>query len=318
LGQYHVKYVGDINGDGYDDLLTTDPSGGFGGQIVLYISGPDFDELPDVVIDGMGLGWLYSVGAYFSWVGDMNGDGCDDICFSASNSGGSSLRLIIVAGDSTWHTNHIPRIVDWSPRDSLVYAAPGDTLNFFLDVQDRDTNQQLFYTWQAGQVHASPVDPEYSHNNPFNTVISDTIIHASAHVRVDVWDGYLERSHFWQVIIDTAYTDINWDTKLPISFRVGKPYPNPFNDSTVLKYSLPEPARVEATVYDLTGRVVRQWVHENQIPGEHHLVWTGMDEQDRPVGSGIYLMRMQFGQEIVITRKVSIIKETNRHLVKKA
>jgi len=201
--------------------------------------------------------------------------------------------------------------VDWSPRDSLVYAAPGDTLNFFLDVQDRDTNQQLWFLWRTLPAQGSPLDPDYAYLNlpGFHTVVSDSIISGECVVLAEVDDGWITRSRSWHIFIDTSYTGIKVDQQqIPNGFRVGKPYPNPFNDSTVLKYSLPEPARVEATVYDLTGRVVRQWVHENQIPGEHHLVWTGMDEQDRPVGSGIYLMRIRMGENKNFIRKISLIK----------
>jgi len=72
--------------------------------------------------------------------------------------------------------------------------------------------------------------------------------------------------------------------------------PNPFNPQTALAYSLPVAARVELSVYDLRGRLVRRLVDEEQAAGQHDVTWQADDAAGRRVPSGVYLVRFRAGQ----------------------
>ena len=98
--------VGDVNGDGYNDFLT---GGHYSynpfGDVRLHLGGTAMKSTPDYTWYGS-YGGLPSpfLGTGFSmgWCGDVNGDGIDDIMFSAyeplENSQG---RVYIYAGDTT-------------------------------------------------------------------------------------------------------------------------------------------------------------------------------------------------------------------------
>jgi flagellar hook assembly protein FlgD len=79
-----------------------------------------------------------------------------------------------------------------------------------------------------------------------------------------------------------------------VAFDAGN-YPNPFNGATTIHYSLPEPATVRLTVYDILGREVRVLVAATQPAGEHAARWDGRDATDRPVSTGLYLYRLHAG-----------------------
>jgi len=74
----------------------------------------------------------------------------------------------------------------------------------------------------------------------------------------------------------------------PSSFTVGS-YPNPFNPSTTLSYSLPEQASVCLEIFDMTGRRVRGLVRGTRASGYYNMLWNGRDEAGADVASGVYL-----------------------------
>lgn len=65
-------------------------------------------------------------------------------------------------------------------------------------------------------------------------------------------------------------------------------YPNPFNSSTVLSFSLREEGRADVAVYNILGQKVRTVFHGPLAAGSHQIVWDGQDDRDRPVPSGVY------------------------------
>jgi hypothetical protein len=85
-------------------------------------------------------------------------------------------------------------------------------------------------------------------------------------------------------------------------------YPNPFNPSTTIRFSLPAPGTVTLTVYDLTGRRIARIIDGDDFPvGHHEAVWSGVDDAGNSVSSGVYLYRLEAG-EFVQTRKMTLLK----------
>src|SRR5262245_4143863 len=97
-----VAWVGDVNGDGYDDLLV----GAFRypeiqsvGQAYLYFGGPAIDSVADLVITppSGGSGWF---GVSVAPAGDFNGDGYADFIIGAQQSGLEGKAFIYYGGPS--------------------------------------------------------------------------------------------------------------------------------------------------------------------------------------------------------------------------
>jgi len=110
----------------------------------------------------------------------------------------------------------------------------------------------------------------------------------------------------WQVTENTKEGETLVQS-VPDDFALGQNYPNPFNPTTTISYQLPQAERVKITVYDLTGRLVRELVNENQTAGAHTVQWNGIDRNGRPAASGLYLYRIRAG-EFVQTRKMALVK----------
>ncbi|MDY0152181.1 MAG: M14 family zinc carboxypeptidase [Candidatus Cloacimonas sp.] len=71
-------------------------------------------------------------------------------------------------------------------------------------------------------------------------------------------------------------------------------YPNPFNPSTIISYTLSEPTQaVNLGIYNLKGQIVNTLVSAAQPAGKHSANWNGKDNNGNLVSSGVYLYRLQ-------------------------
>ncbi len=78
---------------------------------------------------------------------------------------------------------------------------------------------------------------------------------------------------------------------LPERFNLYQNYPNPFNPSTVIEYSLAEPAFVQITLYDILGRKIKELFSGDQYSGLHQIHFDAADLESG-LSSGIYLYTM--------------------------
>jgi len=78
----------------------------------------------------------------------------------------------------------------------------------------------------------------------------------------------------------------------PVKFTLEQNIPNPFNPSTLIKYSLPADTKVTLTVYDVTGRVVRTLVDAYQNAGERVVEFNA---ENLPSGVYYYLLHTTQG-----------------------
>jgi len=94
---------------------------------------------------------------------------------------------------------------------------------------------------------------------------------------------------------------------LPGPTRLTGNYPNPFNPSTTIEFSLGKASRTDLSIYNLKGQKVKTLAQGDWAPGNHKIIWQGTDEQNQPVGSGIYFIRLNAGQ-YTETKKITLIK----------
>ena len=94
---------------------------------------------------------------------------------------------------------------------------------------------------------------------------------------------------------------------MPNEFVLSQNYPNPFNPVTTITYDLPERIMVRLTVFDITGRRVREIINGYQEAGFQSAVWEGTDDAGRPVSGGLYFYQLKAG-EFVKTQKMLLIK----------
>ncbi len=95
--------------------------------------------------------------------------------------------------------------------------------------------------------------------------------------------------------------------QIPNNFILYNSYPNPFNSSTVIKYSLPNHGNVNFIIYDILGRIIKTIFIEHDNGGLKQLIWDGTNETGADVSSGVYLCTMKFGST-QRTTKITLLK----------
>jgi len=96
--------------------------------------------------------------------------------------------------------------------------------------------------------------------------------------------------------ISIAFTTVGGEIpSIPLVTALNPAYPNPFNPSTTLSYSLAEPSQVEIDIYNQRGQIVRSYSKEHSAPGHYSFSFDGRDHSGVPLSSGVYLYRMRAG-----------------------
>jgi hypothetical protein len=102
-------------------------------------------------------------------------------------------------------------------------------------------------------------------------------------------------------------TDVQDDNSLPSDFNVSNNYPNPFNPSTTINYTIPFAGNVKVAIYDILGNQVRVLEDRYQNTGTHKAMWDGINNAGQVSASGIYFCRVQFGN-MIQTIKLALSK----------
>jgi hypothetical protein len=94
---------------------------------------------------------------------------------------------------------------------------------------------------------------------------------------------------------------------------LGENYPNPFNPSTQIPFTVGgaaggRGARVELRIYNVAGARVATLVNETRTPGTYVARWSGRDDTGAPVASGIYFARLAVDGSTPIVRKLVLLK----------
>jgi hypothetical protein len=84
-------------------------------------------------------------------------------------------------------------------------------------------------------------------------------------------------------------------------------YPNPFTESTSIRFDIPKSGKVSLSIYNSKGQLVRTLTDGNYSKGEHTLTWDGKSDNGQQVSNGIYLYRLH-GTDFRISKKLLLSK----------
>ncbi|MCP4580187.1 MAG: M6 family metalloprotease domain-containing protein [candidate division Zixibacteria bacterium] len=183
-------------------------------------------------------------------------------------SGGSHYLVGLAQADNLWQMEH--NINRGNSGDSY----PGSTVNRTFDVSSSPNSND--YAGAATNVSISSI------SNSASTMTADVAIGVPQ---------FIEDQEF--IIPNIAELHHN--------------YPNPFNSKTAISFNLHQSARVEITVFDITGRLIKTLNTDKLEAGSHKVEWNGRDNYENDVSSGIYLCELKI-DNIGLYRKMVLLK----------
>jgi hypothetical protein len=98
-------------------------------------------------------------------------------------------------------------------------------------------------------------------------------------------------------------TKVNDNDFTPGSFTLEQNFPNPFNSSTIISYTVPKQAIVQMEVFDMLGRKIAAAVNDMHSPGKHSVTIHASSW-----ASGIYFYRLKVDGYTVKARKMTLVK----------
>ena len=144
---------------------------------------------------------------------------------------------------------------------------------------------QAVFDWRAGDINrrlgSSLIPNPWNHMKPvewYGGTIED-----------NATEGWSNSPAF----ADDSVTGVESGIILPLS--LGAAYPNPFNPTTAIPYTVTFECRVKLAVYDMLGRKVRVLSNGIVSPGTHTAVWDGLDTNGCLSASGVYIVKLTAG-----------------------
>lgn len=143
----------------------------------------------------------------------------------------------------------------------------------------------------SGIAYDAGTDRFYIGRTPSFTEAGSVTLHDRAGAEVGSFAAGVAPAAF--ALLQEALPVANEPADAPASFHLAQNYPNPFNPATTLGFTLPRPAHVTLTIYNLLGEAVATLADETLPAGDHVRTWTA-----EGLPSGPYVYRLRSGDQV--------------------
>jgi hypothetical protein len=321
--------AGDVNGDGYDDVLIGsalyDNGENNEGRAFLYLgSASGLSATPAWTAesnqDEAKLGW--SVGT----AGDINGDGYADVIIGALEYDGTMMdqgRAFVFHGSAAGLAP-LPNWIATGDQAGANFGFPvataGDVNDdgfadvvigaFLYDRGQTDEGAVFLYLGSATGLHVSAdwsVDGnqsrcEFGHSTATagdvnGDGVSDLVVGAPAHDNGQVNEGRVTIYHGAPDVLggETAPT-------LPAFSGIEPGRPNPFQTATALRFAMRRAGSARLEIVNVAGQRVVLLADGPREAGSHVAHWNGTDAHGRRVGAGVYFARLTQPEGVTVQR----------------
>ncbi len=176
----------------------------------------------------------------------------------------------------------------------LSYNSKAQSLSAIYGVFYKGTAKITFINAQGkilteGQSHT--ITPLEEFQLQENVAIPDSAktVEVLVYNNKDELAGVLESADVSQITTAVRAKSVN----VASEFYLAANYPNPFNPSTTIAYSLPAKSSVEITIYDMLGREIKSFMFGAQSAGYQRVVWNGTNSNGASLSSGVYVYRIR-------------------------
>ena len=194
----------------------------------------------------------------------------------------NSSQINILRGDSSLPVSHVV----------IVYSDMQGGIN-----QIKGVNDSLYY--DNTNINSDPLFLDIANNNYSFDKKSPCINSGIAFYKMRNIELNLTEKEYYGIAPDMGAFESNYTSTIvnennlcPISLSN---FPNPFNYSTAIQFSLSQPGRIIITIYTVSGQKVIDLLEKNLKVGKYQAQWNGKDTFGNIVSSGVYIIRLDAG-----------------------
>ncbi|MBD3348358.1 MAG: hypothetical protein GF400_04065, partial [Candidatus Eisenbacteria bacterium] len=210
----------------------------------------------------------------------------DNVALDVSTDGGTTWSSVT---SSTENDGVYPWMVDAPVSSTCLMRVTGLVTPSIEDVSDAEFTVYQPVTWLA----AAPMTGDVNAGDMAGVAIT---VDATGLPEGDYYADILVSSNGGDVVTVPVALHVQAtgvDDQIPKTTVLYGNFPNPFNPSTRIAFSLPSPGQVELTIYDTSGRLVRRLVDRHMDAGEVRVPWDGKTDDGSDVASGVYHYRLE-------------------------
>ena len=202
-------------------------------------------------------------------------------------------------------------IVGWdlNPHDfefngTVTFAIEGDgheenVIAGFVDGQVRGLAERMYFPFGDTHIYIMQIYSNVVDGEELTFKLYDGL---SGNI-VDFNESILFES---DMVIGDGFAPLNLtdasEVMIPQISSLGSAYPNPFNPTTMVNFSVPTEMDVQVIVYDMMGRVISELANGVYDQGNYELHWDASQQS-----SGIYFVQMIAGSQTNI-QKLMLVK----------
>jgi hypothetical protein len=180
------------------------------------------------------------------------------------------------------------------------FSKTGNLKSVFFECYNLNSVYLYVYDWVTKQVYTDSISLNGPCPYPYRVGLVD-----------------MDKDSFPEIVIPSIgvvvkYTEGTMQNSSPIptlnkiSQQIAS-YPNPFSNSTIIKYSLAEPSFVVITIFDSEGKLVNLLHNSFELQGNHSIIWDGKNINGNKVVSGKYFYKVAT-QNTTSTKEIVILR----------
>jgi Secretion system C-terminal sorting domain len=209
----------------------------------------------------------------------------------------TSLILLMFVGKVMAHVK-----LDYPNGGEIFVIGETVTVQWSVIIPHNQENWDLHFSPDGGQ-NWEEIELDLNLNQLDYEWIVPDILTGNARIRItmDNTGGDYDDTSSDFTIQETA-TSVDIRGSNLNTFQLQSNYPNPFNPTTIISYSIPGAAHVTLKVYDLLGNEVAELVNSFSLPGKYSYTFDGKD-----LTSGLYFYTLWSGK-FIQTKKMLLMK----------
>jgi hypothetical protein len=175
-------------------------------------------------------------------------------------------------------------------NDNLFHSTAGNDHIMLIRIKEGETPK----AWSM-KPNGQSEDPSSPHYNDLTAFYSQDSLRERWYDESDIMANA-------ESVETHTYLSNDSDDSLPIKFILYPAYPNPFNSTTTIRFSVESQSNTSLRIFDINGRLIETLIDRKLLTGEHDVLWNASN-----YASGIYFGKLTVANKVQ-TQKVIYLK----------